>query len=282
MEIINDLIDQFDLYYDKLIILIPRILIALIVVSFFLIVMRFIRIKLMKFIAKKADDKLLVNFFNKIFQIFNVVIAILLSLYIVGLAKIAASALGGLGLGAIIVGFAFKDIAENFLAGVIMAFKGPFKVGDVIETLGNVGSVTELDIRETHIKTFDGKDVYIPNGQILKNPLCNYTIDGFMRNQFQIRVAYDSDIERTRKIIYDVLNNIEGIIKDQKLPVISLSEFQHSAILVTIQYWINTFDKSFSSTEIKTQAMSLVLRALQLNKIEIPADVVQLKGIDKT
>ena len=173
MEIIDDLFVQFTSYYDKLIVLIPRVLIAVVVVGLFLFLMTLIRKRLKKFLESKADDKLLVNFFDKLFQIFNITIAILLSFYIVGLAKLAASALGGLGLGAIIVGFAFKDIAENLLAGVMMAFKRPFKVGDVIETQGIIGSVVVMNIRETHVKTFDGKDVYIPNGQILKNPLFN-------------------------------------------------------------------------------------------------------------
>ncbi len=276
MEIIDDLFVQFTSYYDKLIVLIPRVLIAVVVVGLFLFLMTLIRKRLKKFLESKADDKLLVNFFDKLFQIFNITIAILLSFYIVGLAKLAASALGGLGLGAIIVGFAFKDIAENLLAGVMMAFKRPFKVGDVIETQGIIGSVVVMNIRETHVKTFDGKDVYIPNGQILKNPLFNFTIDGFMRHQFKIGVDYNSDIERVRKIIMDVLMNVSGILKEGKMPLTMVSEFQSSTIEITVQYWTNTFDKSHSSVEIKTQAMRLVLEALQLNKVEMPSDIIEI------
>lgn len=278
MDLIDDLVKQVFSYYDKIIVLIPRIIIAFIVVFFFLFIMRLIRIKLMEFISAKADDKLLVNFFNKILQIFNILIAILISLYIVGLAKIAASALGGLGLGAIIVGFAFKDIAENFLAGVIMAFKRPFRVGDVIESQGIVGSVVGMNLRETQMKTFEGKDVYIPNGHILKNPLFNYTIDGFIRHQFQVGIAYDSDIERVRKIIMDVLMKVDGVLTENKVPVIMVSEFGSSSVMMTIQYWTNTFDKNYSSVEVKTQAMRLVLEALQLNKVEMPNDVIEVKG----
>jgi small-conductance mechanosensitive channel len=276
MEIIDDLFVQFTSYYDKLIVLIPRVLIAVVVVGLFLFLMTLIRKRLKKFLESKADDKSLVNFFDKLFQIFNITIAILLSFYIVGLAKLAASALGGLGLGAIIVGFAFKDIAENLLAGVMMAFKRPFKVGDVIETQGIIGSVVVMNIRETHVKTFDGKDVYIPNGQILKNPLFNFTIDGFMRHQFKIGVDYNSDIERVRKIIMDVLMNVSGILKEGKMPLTMVSEFQSSTIEITVQYWTNTFDKSHSSVEIKTQAMRLVLEALQLNKVEMPSDIIEI------
>ncbi len=278
MDIFDDLVQQFISYYDKLIILIPRLLIALVVVGLFLFITRLIRLKLMKFLSLKADDKLLINFFNKILQIFNVVIAVLLTLYIVGLAKIAASALGGLGLGAIIVGFAFKDIAENFLAGVMMAFKRPFRVGDVIEIQGIVGSVSELNIRETHIKTFDGKDVYIPNGQILKSPLYNYTIDGFMRHQFQVGVSYDADLERVRKIIMDVMCNVEGILSENRPPNTMIVDFASSSVLIAGQYWTNTFDKKYSSSEIKSQVMRQVLEALKLNKVDMPGDVIELKG----
>ena len=280
MDLIDDLIIQFSSYYDKVIVVIPRLFIAAIVVVFFLFVMRLIRIKLMGFISKKADDKLLVNFFNKILQILNIILAILISLYIVGLAKIAASALGGLGLGAIIVGFAFKDIAENFLAGVIMAFKRPFRVGDVVESQGIVGSVVGMNLRETHMKSFEGKDVYIPNGQILKNPIFNYTIDGFIRHQFQLGVAYESDIERVRAIIMEVMHSVDGVLKETKVPKTMIGEFASSSVVIIVQYWTNTFDEKYSSTEIKTQAMRRVLEALRLNKVEMPNDVIELKGIN--
>jgi len=278
MNFIDDLLAQFATYYDKLIHLIPRLGIGLFVVVIFLLVMGFIRSRMVAFMKKKADDLLLIDFFNRMFRIFNVIFAILLFLYIIGLAGLAGSALGGLGISAVVVGFAFKDIAENFLAGVIMAFKRPFRVSDTVESMGIVGSVVGMNLRETHLKTFDGKDVYIPNGQILKNPLYNYTIDGFMRNEFMIGVDYDSDLPMVRQLIVDTLDGIDGIIKEAKPPRTVVNEFGTSTINITVQYWIDTFDKTHSSAELKAEAMNNILRALESKNVNLPGNVLEIKN----
>jgi small-conductance mechanosensitive channel len=89
-----------------------------------------------------------------------------------------------------IIGFTFKDIGENFLSGILMAFKSPFRIGDLVQTGDITGYVTSLSLRETTLKSLDGKDVFIPNSTILKEPLSNFTIDGFLRYEFVIGVDY--------------------------------------------------------------------------------------------
>ena len=278
MDFLTDLQNQLISYYDTIIDVIPKLGIALVIVILYLIVISFIRKRFVRFMRKKAEDVLLVDFFNKILRSINIIIAILLFLYIIGLAGLAGSALGGLGISAVVVGFAFKDIAENFLAGVIMAFKRPFRVGDTVESVGIVGSVIGMNLRETHLKTFDGKDVYIPNGQILKNPLYNFTIDGFMRSQFIIGVDYDTDLPFVRKLIVDTIDDIDGIIKEEKPPRTIVSEFGTSTINITVQYWIDTFDKKHSSVELQSKAMNNVLRAIENNNINLPGDVLEIKN----
>lgn len=280
MEIFQDLEAQFASYYDHIIKLIPRAGVAIVVVTLFLLISRLIRTRSMKYVRSKADDSLLVDFLNRILKIFNVIVAVLLFLYIVGLAGIAGSAMGGLGIGAIVVGFAFKDIAENFLAGVIMAFKRPFRVGDVIESQSIVGSVVDMTLRETHLKTFEGKDVYIPNGQIIKSPLFNYTIDGFIRSDFIVGVGYESDIDEVRKMILDTMMKVDGIIKEGKMPSTTLSQFGKSTVDIKVQYWIDTFDKSYSSSEVRSVAMSQVLKTLEGNKVSMPYEILEIKNID--
>ena len=87
--------------------------------------------------------------------------------------------LAGAGISAFIIGFALKDIGENFLAGIILAFKRPFRVGDIVDINGLKGKVLTLNLRDTQIKTGDGKDVFIPNAVIIKNPLSILPSMGF-------------------------------------------------------------------------------------------------------
>lgn len=273
------LLEVFSDYSDKAILYLPKYLIAILVVLLLLYLLRSIRIKLSKILLSKAEDALLVNFLDSLFRIINIIIGFSLFLYITDNSTIAKGILGAAGISAFVIGFAFKDIGENFLAGVILAFNRPFRLGDVIKSADVEGSILEVSLRDTHIKTFDGKDVYIPNGQILKNPLYNYTIDGFLRKQFQIGVAYDSNIDDVRRYIIEILNDIPGILTNTKKPLTSISEIGDSSVIITAHYWINTFDKNNSSVEIHTTAITRVLKKLNEHKVEIPGTVIAMKTV---
>ena len=194
----------------------------------------------------------------------------------VGLGAAATSIMATAGVSAFIIGFAFKDIGENFLAGIVMAFNRPFKVGDVIETNGIVGKIINLTLRDTEVKTFDGKDVHIPNAQILKQPLFNYTIDGFLRFDFQLGIDYYEDIQKATEIILREVGQITGILGGDKGPNVDISEFSSSKIMLKVYFWINTFDKSVSTFDIKRRAINNCIMALREEGINLPRNVVQL------
>jgi len=111
-----------------------------------------------------------------------------------------------------------------------MAFNRPFRLGDTVKTADVEGVIIEMSLRDTHIKTFDGKDVYVPNGQIIKNPLYNYTIDGFLRGSFTIGVDYNSDIEAARSIILSILKSTAGILQTTKPPRTHVKTLNSSTI----------------------------------------------------
>lgn len=272
------MINQINEYYYKFLDLAPKLLIGLVVAAIFLFVLRFVRRKLGKFIALKAEDKLLVNFMDGVFQIINVTLAILVFLFSIGKSNFASGILGAATISSVVIGFAFKDIAENFLAGVILAFNRPFRIGDTVMT-GNIeGSITEMSLRDTRIKTFDGKDVYIPNGQIIKNPLFNYTIDGFLRKSFNVGLDYGTDVESARAIIIDTLKTIPGVLTEQKGPRTLVNELGANSINVVVQYWINTFDTSFLGIEIHSQAIINVLNNLEKAGVNMPGNILELKN----
>lgn len=281
MDILTDLKTQFLAYYDDVIILLPKAMVGVLASVLFTIVMSFLRRKIIKFARLKAEDDLLVNFFDSVIRIVIVVLSILLFLYIIGLSALAGTTIGALGVSTFIIGFAFKDIAENFLAGVIMAFKRPFRIGDYVKSIDVEGSIVEMSLRDTHIKTSDGKDVYVPNGQILKNPLYNYTIDGFLRGSFVVGVDYNADLELARNIILKVVNEIPGILKDSKVARTHVKMLNTSTVDIEIHYWINTFDKQYSGLELKSLAQEKVISALAKAGIGMPADVVEIKNYDE-
>lgn len=279
---LEDLMLQLESYYDSLVVLIPKLVIGAVLVTIFLFALRYLRRRVVKFAGLKADDQLLVGFIDNIFRTVNISLGVLLFLYVIGQAGLASSVLGAATLSSVVIGFAFKDIAENFLAGVIMAFNRPFRLGDTIMTGSVEGSIIEMSLRDTHVKTFDGKDVFVPNGQIIKNPLYNYTIDGFIRGNFTIGVDYDSDIEQTRKIILEVVENVPGVLNDTKPPRTHVKNLNTSTVDIEVHYWINTLNKKYSGLEIKSLAQSRVIMALKEYNIGMPSNIVEIKNYESS
>jgi small conductance mechanosensitive channel len=91
------------------------------------------------------------------------------------------------GIVAVILGFAFRQIGENFIAGVFLAYRSPFRVGDLIRSGSLEGVVRSIDLRATHIRTAEGMDIFIPNSKILNEPVVNFTLDGNLRAEFDLR-----------------------------------------------------------------------------------------------
>lgn len=278
MDILDDLQNQFLSYYDQLAILIPKMAIGLVMVLSLGLIIKAIRVRVVAYLHKKADDKLLINFFNSMIRFINVVLLGLLFLYTVGLGKIAGTVLGAAGITAFVIGFALKDIGENFLAGVIMAFDRPFKMGDVIKTGDVEGTIVEMSLRDIHVKTFDGKDVYVPNGQIIKIPLYNYTIDGFIRQDFTVGVDYNTDLAKARSIILDTVSQIPGVLSAPKNPKTFISLLNTNTIDIQCQYWLDTTDKRYSGTEIKSQTQIQCIKEFEKAGIKIPSQIIELGG----
>lgn len=228
---------------------------------------------------KNSENTLTRIFVAQFVSISIKLIAIVVFLRIIGFNDLTSNVLAGAGILTFVVGFAFKDIGENFLAGIILAFKSPFKINDLIESNNITGYVNDLSIRETRIKTLDGKDVFIPNGQILKNPLFNYTIDGFLRYDFLIGLDYGSNISKAIEIILETVKNVHGVIDGERKPAVVLEEFAASTINLKVLFWIDTFQSTSKTyhSGIKTEVMKKVLEALVKEGFSLPSDIVEIK-----
>lgn len=265
-------------YYEAFVLIFPRLVLATLVLLFFLFTANYLYRFARKKLAVRMDDVLLANFIARTAKIFYQILGLLIIFSILDLMAIAGSLLAGAGLSAIIVGFAFKDIAENFLAGVIMAFRRPFRKGDVIQSGDVQGTVLQLNIRDTQVKTPDGKDVFIPNGQILKNALFNYTIDGYLRYDFVIGLDYGSDVIRAIEIIHNTLGKVKGILTEEKKPTVMIKELGINSIDLNVLFWIGDFSPNTPIARVKTEAMLNCVRALEGAGFYLPGNILELKN----
>ncbi|TDN81575.1 mechanosensitive ion channel-like protein [Salegentibacter sp. 24] len=277
--------DRTDLYhiivqYFKLNYINLVITLLFLIAGFF--IANFIKRKIKLRLIKRSPNHITATFISQITGFTLKSIIVLISLYLLGLDNFTNKVLAGAGLLTFVIGFALKDIGENFLAGIILAFKSPFRLDDLIEINGIEGFVKDINIRETLIKTPDGKDVFLPNSIILKNPLFNYTIDGFLRYEFTVGIAYENNPTGAIEIMLETVNNVEGVLKGNYKPAITINELATNTININVKFWVDTFSSSKRSFHhsIRSQVMNKVIAALIANGFSLPASIMELKNYE--
>ncbi|MEH6407485.1 MAG: mechanosensitive ion channel family protein [Leeuwenhoekiella sp.] len=229
-------------------------------------------------ISSKTHDPLMSKFLGNAIRFLFIVIGIMLGLKAAGLGGIATGILTAAGASAVVLGFAFKDIGENFISGIILAFNRPFDVNDTVEIGPNFGKVKALEFRYTKLKTFDGKDVYIPNSDVLTEPVTNYTEDGFFRWSFIIGIAYEDNIDGAKKTVMEALSRIPDVIEDEEHENFVIEdELATSTVNLKIFFWVDTKDFRRMALITKGNVVRAVKEALEDNGYYMPADIQEIK-----
>ncbi len=267
-----------DRYYHEFLELLPKIALGIFIIVAGVLIAQFITNFYKRRILKKANDPLMARFLAQAIKIILILIAIMIALQVAGLSGIATGILTAAGGAAIILGFAFQDIGKNFLAGIILAFNRPFRINDTIKIDSMFGKVKALNFRYTHIKTTDGRDIYIPNSDVLTKPVENYTADGFFRLEFVVGIGYENNIEQAKILIKEVLANNTNIIEDETHEAFVIEdELAASTINLKVFFWINTIDYRVTSSVLRGLVIKEVKEALDLNGFNLPADITELK-----
>lgn len=177
-------------------------------------------------------------------------------------------ALTALGLGSVAIGFAFKDVFENFLAGILLLIREPFRLGDFIEVDDIEGKVDQITIRDTHIRQTDGELVVMPNAMIFKNPIHVLTNSDLRRTAIICGVSYDTDVDHARDVITAAVRDVDSVRDDVKDVQIFAKAFGESSIDFEVAWW--TGSRPFDIRQSRDQVVAAVKRALDEADIEIP------------
>ncbi|WP_338812297.1 mechanosensitive ion channel domain-containing protein [Bernardetia sp. Wsw4-3y2] len=276
MDAAQEIQEKLTSYWHILVESVPRIALSIIVTTVFILIAIGVTKLFRKRMMQKAENKLVVDYVVKLVKFLLILAGIILGLHTMGLTGIAGGLLAGAGVGAVVLGFAFKEIGENFLAGVILVFDRPFNLGDTVTVEGNMGKITALNFRTTQMKTFDGRDVYIPNILVITNEVYNHTQDGFLRLDFLIGIDYDDDIKEAIRGITEIVNANPEVLKNEKTLVL-IDEFAASTVNLKVMFWVNTLDYKVSALETKTEIMRTVKNFLLENKFGLPANIQEIK-----
>lgn len=145
--------------------------------------------------------------------------------------------LAALSIGSVAIGFAFKDIFKNFLAGIIILLRREMRIGDLIVREGIEGKVEGILVRETHIRLTDDRLVIVPNSMLFKNPLRILTDRSQRRTTIVCGVAYGEDVDTARDVIRDAVKGCPGVLTDNKPVQIFAQEFADSSINFEATWW---------------------------------------------
>lgn len=254
----------------------PRILAAVTIVAVGHVAGRIVR-----YIARRAmgdrHTPSFVTVMSKVAGWLVMGLAILIALTVLFPSVKPVDLLAGAGLFSIAIGFAFRDIFENLLAGVLLLFRQPFESGDQVEVEGAEGTVQRITIRETRIKTYDGQLKIIPNSDVYKNAIRVQTADERRRLEFLVGVAYEDDLDLARETTRDALAACEQVVGDPP-PEALLTELGASTVNIRARFW--TDSRQLESLEALDAAISAVKTALDDAGVQLPTDIVTIAGTE--
>lgn len=220
-----------------------------------------------------ANLQLHERFFRVLITLLCVFVGIMLALNVLGLEKVAVSMLAGGGVTAVVLGFAFREIGENLLAGLFLAFSRPFNVGDTIATGDIEGKVKDIELRYTHIRTDDGRDAYVPSSQLFNSPVINFTRDGLRRFSFTVGIDYANDAAAACDFLKQSIEKVDGVLADPA-PGVFIGELDTGCVVLKAWYWVDVFNTDHSLSGIRTRVMDDCRQALLERHYTVSSETV--------
>ncbi|QCK16818.1 mechanosensitive ion channel family protein [Mangrovivirga cuniculi] len=255
-------------WLEALIDLIPNMVLSLIILVLFIFLAKMGGKLFDKIFRKTSTNEVLRNLFSTILYYTIIGFGLFIILGVLGLEKALTSALAGVGIIGLALGFAFQDIAANFVSGIILAFRRPFQVGEVVEIKDIMGRIQRTNLRVTVVETFQGQEVYIPNKDVLQSSIYNYSILGKRRVDLAVGISYGDDLQKVENLVSDAISNMEGVI-DQDNMIFDYYEFGSSSINFYIRFWVKYPDQP-GFLSMRHKAVKLIKKTFDENNITIP------------
>lgn len=257
----------------------PLTVVSLIILLFFWLVSRGVARLARSTLRRRLTSPLLVDIAARALALPVILIGIYLVLQLAGLTRLAVTVLGGTGLVGIVLGLAFRDIAENSLASILLSMRNPFRTGDWIQLGEYQGVVQNLNMRTTILMTLDGNHVQIPNSLVFKSIITNFSANPNRRAEFHVGIGYAHSIVKVQELIIQALRAHPAVLDDPE-PAAIVDELGPSTVNLRVQFWFD--GKSYSLFKVRSSLMRQVKRALQDAGVSTPAPVQEIvfpKGV---
>jgi small conductance mechanosensitive channel len=228
---------KMDSTIDGLIILLPNIVLALIVFAIFFFLGRAIKRTVRRVTRQHRQARNLGLVLGRLAQGIIVLVGLFISLSIVIPTLKAGDLVQLLGISGVAIGFAFRDILQNFLAGILILLTEPFRIDDQIVFKNFEGTVENIETRATTIRTYDGRRIVIPNAELFTNSVTVNTAFDQRRTEYDFSIGYGDDIDCAKQLMLEALYSINQVLKDPA-PDVLVVELAESTVNIRVRWWI--------------------------------------------
>jgi small-conductance mechanosensitive channel len=246
----------------------PKAIVAMVVLVISIYLAGLISKAVCKALEKRGTDHEVKLVITKVARWSVIVLGVFMALQQTGFDLSAF--LVSLGVVGFTIGFALQDISKNLVAGMLLLLQQPFDIGNDIEVAGYSGTVVDVDLRATEIRTFDGKTVLIPNADVYTSAITNFSREVNRRLDLTVGVAYGTDLERARTAALEAIAGVTGALAEPA-PQVSFNNFGDSSIDFTLYFWVDT--RKNGILDAKDAAVLAINSAFEEKEIEIPYPV---------
>ena len=267
-EVTNLIGEKLTSWYEAGVQILPNLAISIIALLFFAALARLTRHLAAKVIRRLTSSPAILNLGKTIAYILTIFVGLFVVLDLLHLEKTVTSLLAGAGVVGLALGFAFQEIASNFVSGILIALNRPYNIGDIIRVDDFFGKVLRIDLRTTSIETFQGLEVLVPNKTMFTKALTNYTTTPRRRLDLEVGVSYGDDLAKVEKIATEALENLPGRISEQNVEVYYKS-FGSSSINLDLRVWIK-YPGDQTYFKARHTAIKRLKEAFDKNEVTIP------------
>lgn len=255
-------------WIDSLVLSIPNIILVILVLIIGIRLIKIIRRLVNKIAKKRIENVGVQNLIGNVNAVLLYIALFIILLSILGLQGPITTVLASAGVAGLALGLALQDPLMNLFSGIIMSVKHVFKIGDFIETNSFVGTVQDVSLKSTVIRTLSGEEVNIPNKLVLQNPVKNFTTNGVRRVEFVCGVSYGEDLQRVKTIAMEAVRPLA--LDSMPRPVEFIyTGFGQSSIDFQIRFWTDP-DTVWDYLTAKSEAIMKIKSAFDQNDIIIP------------
>jgi small-conductance mechanosensitive channel len=265
---------------NGLIIMLPNIVLAVIVFGLFYWAAKGISSLVRRVTRKYRHARNLGLVLGRLSQGTTILVGLFVALSIVIPSFKAGDLIQLLGISGVAIGFAFRDILQNFLAGILILLTEPFRIDDQIVFKDFEGTVESIQTRATTIRTYDGRRIVIPNSELFTNSVTVNTAFENRRLQYDIGIGYGDDIDQAKRLILEAIANIDEVLKDPA-PDALVMELAESTVNIRARWWVNPPRRS-DALGSQDKVLTAIKNKLTANGIDLPFPTQQILFHDQT